>query len=361
MLAACGGERDGLVCLSVRSAFDLLLQALALAPGDEIAVSAITHPDMARIIAAHGLRALPVDLDPATLAPRTELLEQALRPRTRAVLVAHLFGGRVDLAPLADLARRRELLLIEDCAQSLRGHADGGSSAADLSLFSFGSIKRATALGGCVVRVRDRGLRERMAAIQSAWPVQSRREYAARAVKFSALVLLTRPRSYWVLARTLEALGRDFDAVVSGAVRGFPGADLVGRIRRRPSAPLLALLERRLRRFDAERLAARIRLAERVADALPETLFQPGGAALDRTYWVFPVGTSDRTALISRLRAAGFDAATATTSIVAIAAPADRAELAPSAAADLLERIVFLPVYPELDEREVGRLIAALQ
>src|SRR6266545_7787405 len=48
------GDPQGMVCLSVRSAFDLLLDALALEPGDEVAFTAVTHPDMVRIAEAHG-------------------------------------------------------------------------------------------------------------------------------------------------------------------------------------------------------------------------------------------------------------------------------------------------------------------
>ncbi len=66
--------RRSLLGLSVRSSFDLVLTALRLAPGDEVLVSAITHPDMWRIIALHGLRAIPVDLEPRTLAPTAESL-----------------------------------------------------------------------------------------------------------------------------------------------------------------------------------------------------------------------------------------------------------------------------------------------
>src|SRR5207248_11020647 len=58
---AWNGRDECLVCLSVRSGLDLLLQALELETGDEVALSAVTHPDIARIVEAHGLRALPVD------------------------------------------------------------------------------------------------------------------------------------------------------------------------------------------------------------------------------------------------------------------------------------------------------------
>jgi dTDP-4-amino-4,6-dideoxygalactose transaminase len=360
VLRAWAGGDDGLVCLSVRSGFDLLLHVLALRPGDEVAVSAVTHPDMVRVLQAHGLRALPVDLEPETLALRPDLLERALSPRTRAVLVAHLFGGRADLEPIAAVARRHGLLLVEDCAQSFRGPENAGDPLADVSLFSFGPIKTATALGGALVRVQDPVLRAGMRALQETWPVQPRREYAARVLKFVPLVLLGRPRTYWLFAGALALLGRDLDTVVNGAVRGFPGPDLVTRIRRRPSGPLLALLERRVLSFDHGRLEARARLGEQVAELLPSSLFHPGGAALDRTHWLFPVVTRDRTSVISSLRRAGFDAATATSSIAAVTPPRDRPELVAQAAERTVNGVVFLPVYPELAERELERLLTAV-
>ena len=101
-------------------------------------MSAITHPDMVRIVEAHDLRPIPVDIDCDTLACRIDVLERALTPKTRLLVVAHLFGGRMSLAPLADVTRRDGLLLVEDCAQAFRGPADAGDALADVSLFSFG-------------------------------------------------------------------------------------------------------------------------------------------------------------------------------------------------------------------------------
>lgn len=360
VLEATGDTAAATVCLSVRSAFDLLLEALPLTPGDEVAISALTHPDMARIIEAHGLRAIPVDIDPRTLAPVVDNLERALSPRTRVLVVAHLFGGRVDLQPLSDVARRHDLLLVEDCAQSLLGAGDRGSPVADVSLFSFGPIKRATALGGCVVRVRRPALLRRMEHLQDGWPLQSRLEFAGRVLKFTGLVALSHPRAYWLFARALPLLGRDLDSVVAGSVRGFPAADLLDRIRRRPAGPLLALLARRLRRFNAQRLLQRVRIGERVVKGLPDPFAYPGRGSLDQTFWVFPVTAPDPSVLIRSLRQAGFDASRATSSIAAIAPPADRSDLAPVEAERLRDRIVFLPVYPELEDAEVTRLLGAV-
>ncbi|HEX4929642.1 MAG TPA: DegT/DnrJ/EryC1/StrS family aminotransferase, partial [Gaiellaceae bacterium] len=350
------GDPQALVCLSVRSAWELLLDALQLREGDEIAFSAITHPDMVRIAAARGLRALPVDVDPESLSPGVEALGRALGPRTRVLVVAHLFGGSVDLRPAAELARRRGVLVVEDCAQSLRGPNEWVDPNADVSLFSFGSIKTATALGGAIVHVADAGLAERMRSFQAAWPVQKRREYGARVAKLAVLRALGRPYVYRLFASSLAVLGRELDTVVNGSVKGFPGPDLLRRIRRRPAAPLLALLERRLRRFDHARLGARARTGERVASSLPGHLRRPGRSAVGSTHWVFPVLAADRVGLVSSLRLAGFDAATATSGIAAVAGPPDRPDLEPTQARRTLEQIVFLPVYPELGAGELDRL-----
>jgi perosamine synthetase len=360
VLDAWTGGETGLACLSVRSAFDLSLEALAFEPGDEVAVSAITHPDMVHVLEAHGLRALPVDVDPDTLTPRADLLEGLIGPRTRALLVAHLFGARADLEPLAEVSRRHRMLLIEDSAQSFRGPDDAGSPLADISLFSFGAIKTATALGGCLVRVQDPGLLERMRRLHAQWPTQRRREYAARVLKFMGLVALARPRPYWAFERSVRLAGKDFDSFLADAVRGFPGPALISRIRRRPSPALLALIDRRLRQFDRSRLERRERLGEYVADGLPPSLFHPGRAALERTHWVFPVVAPDRARLTSCLRRRGFDAATATTSLAAVRAPEDRPELTPTTAARIMNDIVFLPLYPELDETELDEILAAV-
>jgi len=347
-----------LVCFSVRSAFELLLDALVLRPGDEVLVSAVTHPDMPRIIERHGLVAVPVDLDVSTLAPRIDAIERALTPRTRVVVVAHLFGGRADLRPIAEIARQHGLLLVEDCAQSFAG--DFGDSHAAISLFSFGSIKTCTALGGAIACVRGPELLMRMRALQEDWPRQRRAQYVARVLRFAGLLLLGVPSLYGLFVRAGGLFGADVETLVNKSVRALkpPSGDVDAAFshwaRRRPSAPSLALLRHRLRTFDAARLRARAARGEALVAALPLHLVHPGDAALERTHWVFPVVTADVSTFVERLRASGFDATRATTSIDVVRAPAGRDE--PETARWLIDNVVFLPAYPELPARDFRRL-----
>jgi perosamine synthetase len=350
VLRLCSLEEEGLVCFSVRSGWDLWLGAQGLWAGDEVLVSAVTHPDMVRIISEHGLRAVPVDIDPWTLTPRSCVLEAAFTPRTRVVLVAHLFGGRMDLGGVAKFARERGVLLVEDCAQAFKGPKRMGDPLADVSMYSFGTLKTSTALGGAILRVRDREVLDRMRWIQASYPSQGRGGYLKKLLKVLGLVTVSRPGLYGLLARACRRLGSDLDALVSGVVRGFPPREpatmFLWRLRHRPSAPLLAMLSRRLRTFDGERLARRASTGERFARRLRVVDLHPGQRSLQRTHWLFPVVVEDAEALIASLRRRGLDASQATSSIAVVEAPAGRT--LPSEASLMMSGVVFLPVYPEL-------------
>ena len=369
LLDGWGPGTEGIACLSVRSAFDLLLTTLRLPAGSEAAFTAITHPDMPRIARAHGLRVVPLDLDPDTLAP-TEQALSAIGPATRLVVVAHLFGGRVELEPIAKRAHRYGALVVEDCAQALRGPFDRGDPLADVSLYSFGAIKTATALGGALARIRDTSLLARVRDAQGGLAPQARRQHLGKLVRFAGLLLVARPVPYGLLLRALALGGRDPDVTVNGLVKAFPHtagpgaeehqtAELLQRIRRRPSAPLLALVHRRLRHFDAGRLERRATFGERAASSLPEPLRPLGERAAHRTHWVFPVLATEPAALVTALRDEGVDASRGTSSIEVVrpSAGVPPAEVAES----VMAGVVFVPVYPELGERGLRRHLDALR
>jgi perosamine synthetase len=344
-----------LACLSVRSGFDLLLGALDLPRGSEVLVSAITIPDMIRIIEHHGLVPVPVDLDPQRMTPTEEQWRKAVTPTARLILVAHLFGGRTEMGPVVELARRHKLLVVEDCAQAYAGLQYEGDPRADASMFSFGTIKNSTALGGAVVRVRDADLLARMRAAQESYPLQPRLPYLKRLAKYAMLKgLAARPicASFVFLCRTI---GCDYDRMVNAAARGFPGDDFFAQIRRQPSSPLLAMLERRLRRYDAGRSERHVAKGKALAASLQKTFSCPGAAVAPHTYWVFPILVERPAELLEHLTLAGFDA-TQGQSLCVVAPPADRAGQNAAAAANLLAKVVFLPFYPEMPPQQSRRM-----
>ena len=340
----------------MRSALDLLLEALAPPAGSEVLVSAITHPDMVSILERHRVVPVPVDLNTATLEPRLDLLEHALTMRTRAILVAHLFGSRVDLAPIAAVAREHDLLLVEDCAQSLGAGSSGGDPLADVSLFSFGPIKTTTALGGAVVRVAEPEAPQADAEAPS--PAARPEAVGVR----SAGGAISRPRPARAPSR-LRCAGSDGR---SRPVGGRLGARLSGARGRAHRAPAGDAFDPSARPAGSQASLLRRHSdsgarpgGEEVAASLSPRFGRPGRDAPTRTHWVFPVLPPDPAALVGALRSAGFDAARGTTALGVVPVPAGRSELAAREALELMRDVVFLPVYPEMGARRRRRLVRA--
>ena len=348
-----------LVCLSVRSGFDALLGALALPPGSELLVSAVTIPDIVRIVEAHGLVPVPVDIDMHRLALRSGALARAVTPRARAVLVAHLFGSRMPMEEVLQVARENGLLVIEDCAQAYAGDGFRGHPESDVRMFSFGVIKTATALGGGILSFRQPELGARVRLGMSAWPEQGRWRFLARVAKCALLMLLSFRPLYSLFAVGCRACGIDYDRAISGMARGFRARDLFARIRQRPAPALLALLDLRLRTYDPAAVAKRVALACRFSSLMP-ALTRPGAGASHHTYWLFPILHQAPEALVRHLWANGFDATQGGSSLVVVRPPEGRPAARCAEAEHALARVLYLPVNVGLSRRDIRRLARAV-
>ena len=343
---AWGSERGVLACLSVRSAFDLYLAARRWAPGDEIVFSALTVPDMPALARAHGLRVVPVDVDPGTGAWRLDDLERAFGPRTRAAVLTHPFGARLDVAPAVDLARGRGIEIVEDCAQAYAGPAWRGHPDCDLALFSFGSMKTATALGGAVAHVRDPETFERMRRCRASQPVQSTAAFLRRVLIAGALKGAGNPRVYGVLAAVLDEAGVDRERWAHRLTRNVrPGT---ATLRQRPCAALLALLERRLAEGDAP-MTRRTAPGRTLFDALGPAVCLPTRHAEPHAYWMVPVVVPDADACKEALRRGGFDAMSGRLCAVSV-------EGGDMPGAARLAEAVHLPFDPDMPPAELVRL-----
>ncbi len=357
-LARLWSEDDDTVpALSVRTAFDCWLATQNLPRGSEVIVSGINIPDMARILEHHGLQMVPVDVDLATMEILADELEDAITPRTRLVLLAHLFGSRMDMEPVFEITRRHpRILVVEDCAQAFDGCTGyRGDAHSDLSLFSFGAIKTASALGGALARVRDAAVRERMRAMMAEYPAQGRAYFFKRALKFAALKTLGLHWIYTAFTQACGMFGVDYDLLVVNAVRGFRG-DLIPLLRRQPALPQLALLRRRLRRYPRARLEARRQAGLRVNQQLPTPARCVGHANAHNTWWLFPVYTDHKSELVDALRAEGFDATASSSQLCAM-----EGEDGPAAdCEDFMDGTVYVPVYAGIPNDALDRLAVIL-
>lgn len=143
-IAAVTNVKYAIACASGTDALLLPLHALDLKPGDEVIGPAFTF--FATAGAIHNAGGTPVfaDIDPVTFNITPEAIESAITPRTRAIVVVHLFGQMADMKRIAAIADSHHLVVIEDGAQSIGARRNVGgvwrtpgqlSSVATLSFF----------------------------------------------------------------------------------------------------------------------------------------------------------------------------------------------------------------------------------
>ena len=151
---------EGRNCVAVNSgtsALHLALLALGIGPGDEVIVPSFTFAATANSVALTGAKPVFVDIDPVTYNIDPNLIESAITKRTKAIQVVHLYGLPADMSNILAIARKHDLLVVEDAAQahlaSIKGKPVG--TFGDAAAFSFYPTKNMTSGEGGMIVLRN--------------------------------------------------------------------------------------------------------------------------------------------------------------------------------------------------------------
>jgi dTDP-4-amino-4,6-dideoxygalactose transaminase len=148
-LGALVGVPHAVGCNSGTDALHLALVAAGIAPGDEVVVPAFTFFATAEAVSYTGATPIFADVDARTFNLSADALAKRLTPKTRAVIVVHLFGQCAAMDEIGSLCKKKNLILIEDCAQALGAEYQGrpAGSWGDFGCFSFYPTKNLAAVG----------------------------------------------------------------------------------------------------------------------------------------------------------------------------------------------------------------------
>ncbi|MBE0613486.1 MAG: DegT/DnrJ/EryC1/StrS family aminotransferase [Burkholderiales bacterium] len=155
--AYAGVEHCFAVC-NAASALELTAQLCCFKPGDEVIIPSHTYTASAYPYLKKGAKIVWADIDPATRVVTADTLRACITPRTRAIVVVHLYGYGADMPAIMALAKENQLLVVEDVAQALGVEIEGqkAGSFGDFGVFSFHSHKNVSTLGeGGMLTVRD--------------------------------------------------------------------------------------------------------------------------------------------------------------------------------------------------------------
>jgi len=163
------GSRYAIGCASGSDALMLSLMAMGVRAGDEVITVPFTFFATAGVISRLNAKPVFVDIQPDTFNIDPKLIEQAITPRTKAIIPVHLFGQCADMAAINEIAKQKKVRVIEDACQAI-GAARQGKRAGilgDTGCFSFFPTKNLGGFGdGGLITTNDRALANSMTMLR---------------------------------------------------------------------------------------------------------------------------------------------------------------------------------------------------
>lgn len=154
---------------SCTGALHLGLAASEIGPGSEVILAETNWVATVAPVVHLGATPILVDIDPISWCIDANQVERAISPRTRAVIVTHLYGNLCDIDSLKDICRRKNLLLIEDAAEAFGSRYKGrlAGSFGDFSVFSFHGTKTLTTGEGGILLTNNENLYQKVCTLNN--------------------------------------------------------------------------------------------------------------------------------------------------------------------------------------------------
>ncbi len=159
--------KHGVACTNGTAAIEIAMSALGIGLGDEVIVPDFTFVATASAVLSVGALPVMVDVDPGTFNINPILAEKAITPRTKAIICVHIGGMPCDIDLLLEIAKKYNLLLVEDCAHAHGSEWKGQKvgSLGDCGTFSFQASKLMTAGEGGIIITKNADLEVRLRSV----------------------------------------------------------------------------------------------------------------------------------------------------------------------------------------------------
>ena len=168
-IAAYLGVKHAIGCANGSDALYIAMEALGIRAGDEVITTPFTFVATSEAVNRAGASPVFADIDPVTFNIDVSKIEAKITPRTKAILPVHLYGQPADMDALMTLAKKHNLSVVEDCAQSIGATFGKQMTGAigTIGCFSFFPTKNLGAMGdGGLLTTNDDALAEKLKMIR---------------------------------------------------------------------------------------------------------------------------------------------------------------------------------------------------
>ena len=221
------GTDHGVAVSNGTVALHLGLLALGIGPGDEVIVPDLTFAATINAVLFCGATPVIVDVDRRTWGISLESVQQAVTPRTKAIIPVHLYGRPVEIGPIAAFAAKRGIGIIEDCAEAHGARYEGRpvGQFGDVACFSFYANKIVTTGEGGMCLTNSPELAQSIRLLRDHGMTPSRSYWHERVGYNYRITNLQAAIGYSQLWRIEEVLDRNREIANAyrTALQGIPG------------------------------------------------------------------------------------------------------------------------------------------
>ncbi len=342
-----------------RVALNAILCGLNLSQKGEVILPSLTFHCIPAMFQKLGLKPRFVDIKPDTYCMDADQLEEAITPSTVAIVPVHLYGRACDMKTIMEVAKRYNLAVIEDCAQSCGAVHSGKrlGSFGQGAIFSFHPHKNISVLGAGMLTTNSKEIADKAVAWMKQFPIMSKAVLAKRILYVIGMRFVTQPW-FWnsLMAPSLRFgawAGVDMIELLTSELPGWKGRSVKpswlmprsfhGRVGLSQLNTLDDLNNRRM--HNGNQLLESLR-------NVPGVKIPSRASEGENVYSTFVVRVKDRQGFRRRMRRFGVDTHGGNM-FVGPHLPGLEGTGKCEIASEAIEHMVHLPVYPQMNEEDI--------
>lgn len=351
---------------SARVALAGILHALALPEGKEVILPSLTFHCVPAMFQKFGLQPRFVDVDPQTYCIDVNRIEAAITQSTAAIVPVHLYGRACNMDAICQIAQRHNLTIIEDCAQSCGALYSGKplGSFGNAAFFSFHTHKNISVLGSGMAVTDSPELAAKISSWMKQFPPLGAISLAKQLLYVVGARVVTRP---WVWSTIVYTILKICDSFGFNLIEALTSESPDQKEQDRQKSWFMpGKVHGRIGLGQLEKLNDLNNKRISLGDKLLKDLKEIPGITLpvplsknENIYASFPVQVKDRQRFKQRLFNLGVDSHMGNMSVGPyLPGLKDTGEY--KIASQIVSQIVHLPVYPDMDEMDVSKIIKAV-
>lgn len=344
-------NNNEIITYSVRSSINTYFEIKNYNPGNNVLITSINIPSILNIIKYHKLNYIGIDLNIETLDFNHDDFMKKIKTKNISCLIySHLFGRINDISWIINECKKRNIDVIEDCAECFNKNYNGNLKS-DMVCFSFGSIKLMTCFGGSKTIIKDKDIFNSFKKKMNNYKCQSNFFYLLKIIKYIFISLILNYKFINLFIRKLAYFFRiDVNNILIKLIRNIKSENIIYNITYKPCYLLKKYIYYRNMIYKNDENYNQVYVNNKIDK---KYYIIPGSSSKIVNYWLFPLYCKNLNIVMGKLNSYEINYVRKISQLICI----DKSCLK---SLDIMNNLIFLPIHKLTEFKDVNKIIYLL-